>query len=37
MLFKEDMEKILESGFNAYLVKTINNEELKKTIESFFK
>lgn len=36
MLFKEDMEKILESGFNAYLVKPINNEELKKTIESFF-
>lgn len=35
--FKEDMEKILESGFNAYLVKPINNGELKKTIESFFK
>lgn len=35
--FKEDIENILESGFNAYLVKPINNKELKKTIESFFK
>lgn len=35
--FKEDIENILECGFNAYLVKPINNKELKKTIESFFK
>ncbi len=35
--FKEDKEKILTSGFNAYLSKPINAILLKAVIEKFFK
>ena len=33
--FAEDEQRILQSGFNAYLSKPINVPELKKTIRSF--
>ena len=31
--FQQDQERILNSGFNAYISKPINSTELKKTIE----
>lgn len=31
--FHQDQERILNSGFNAYISKPINSTELKKTIE----